>query len=167
MRRYLTFPHPVNEVAARTVAAGAVALALVYLLTGNVVVLALLAYGFVARVLAGPRFSPLGRLATEVVVPRLGIEPRMVAGPPKRFAQGIGATFTVGALVAHVAGVPGVAQALVAGLAVAATLEAALGFCLGCKIFALLMRVGVIPEEICLDCADISRRIAPPADAAA
>ena len=71
----------------------------------------------------------------------------------------------MGAWVAHVAGVPGVAQALVAGLAVAASLEAALGFCLGCKVFALLMRVGVIPEEICLDCADISRRIGASADA--
>lgn len=163
MRRYLTFPHPVNEVSARVVASGAVLLAVVYLITNNMAVLVLLAYGFVARVLAGPRFSPLGRLATQVVTPRLPVEPRLVAGPPKRFAQGIGATFTVGALVAHLAGVLGVAQILIGSLAVAATLEAAVGFCLGCKIFALLMRAGVIPEEVCLDCADISRRIGVPA----
>ncbi len=164
MRRHFTFPHPVNEVAARVVAAGAVLLAVGYLVTGHVAVLVLLAYGFVARVLAGPRFSLLGRLATEVVVPRLAVEPRLVPGPPKRFAQGIGAAFTVSALIAHLAGVPGLAQILVGGLAIAASLEAAVAFCLGCQMFAVLMRAGVIPEEICLDCADISRRIGVSAD---
>jgi len=31
----------------------------------------------------------------------------------------------------------------------AATLEAALGFCVGCQIFAVLMRAGVIPQDVC------------------
>ena len=48
-----------------------------------------LAYGFIARVLSGPRLSPLARLATAVVAPRLGA-PKPVPGPPKRFAQAIG-----------------------------------------------------------------------------
>jgi hypothetical protein len=43
-------------------------------------------------------------------------------------------------------------------LIVAATLESVFGLCLGCKAFALLMRVGVIPESVCLECADISSR---------
>jgi hypothetical protein len=38
---------------------------------------------------------------------------------------------------------------------VAATLEAALGLCLGCRIFALLMRIGVIPAEVCERCNDL------------
>ena len=37
-------------------------------------------------------------------------------------------------------------------------LEAGLGLCVGCKVFALLMRLGFVPESVCLDCADISRR---------
>jgi len=37
-------------------------------------------------------------------------------------------------------------------------LEAVLGFCVGCKLFAVLMKLGVVPEEICLECADISLR---------
>nr|WP_245634637.1 DUF4395 family protein [Janibacter limosus] len=39
-----------------------------------------------------------------------------------------------------------------------ATLEAALGFCAGCFAFGHLMRLGVIPEETCEACADISLR---------
>jgi len=46
-----------------------------------------LAYGFWARVLTGPTLSPLGQLATRVVAPRLPVEPKLVPGPPKRFAQ--------------------------------------------------------------------------------
>jgi len=37
-------------------------------------------------------------------------------------------------------------------------LESILGICVGCKAFAVLMRLGVVPDEICLECADISLR---------
>jgi hypothetical protein len=56
------------------------------------------------------------------------------------------------------AGAPGAARIVVALLVVAATLEAALGFCLGCKVFALLMRAGLIPEGVCAECNDLSLR---------
>ena len=46
----------------------------------------LLAYGFIARVLAGPRLSPLAILVTKVIVPKVGLPYRPVEGPPKRFA---------------------------------------------------------------------------------
>jgi hypothetical protein len=84
----------------------------------------------------------------------------MVAGPPKRFAQGIGATLSVGALVASTVGAHGMALVLVAAITVAATLESVLGFCLGCKIFNLLMRWGLIPDDVCESCNDISARLA-------
>ena len=102
--RLIGFPNPVNERAARVVAAG--------VLMGSIATLVLsgsagrdwlwidaaLAYGFVSRVLAGPTLSPLGQLATRVVAPRLGA-PKLVPGPPKRFAQAIGAVVTVAAVV--------------------------------------------------------------------
>jgi hypothetical protein len=53
-----------------------------------------------------------------------------------------------------------VAVVLIAGLVVAATLESVFAFCLGCTMFALLMRVGVVPESVCVECSDISRRLA-------
>ena len=42
-----------------------------------------------------------------------------------------------------------------ARLVAAATLESVFGYCLGCKIFALLMKAGVVPEEVCERCSDI------------
>jgi hypothetical protein len=154
-----SFPNPVNEVAARLVAGGVVALSIVELATGQRWLLIVLAYGFWARVLTGPKLSPLGQFVTRVAVPRLPFAERPVPGPPKRFAQGIGATVTTAALVAWIAGAPTLADVLVGMLIVAATLESVFGICLGCKAFARLMRAGVIPEHVCLECADISARL--------
>ena len=156
---FFSFPNPVNDVAARTVASGAVLMALAVAVLGWGWVLVPLTYGFVARVLAGPRFSPLGQFATKVVAPRLPQFEKLMPGPPKRFAQGIGVAFSLTASVLWLAGAPTAARIVVGMLAGAAFLEAAFGFCLGCKVFGLLMKAGVIPEDVCEDCADISRRL--------
>ena len=158
--RALRFPNPVNEVVARLVAAGVVVQAVAYLVTRWPVFLVTLAVGFVLRVLAGPRLSPLALLVTRVVVPRLPVEPRLVPGPPKRFAQGIGAVLSAVALVAWLAGASGAAWVMVAMITVAATLESALALCLGCKVFAALMRIGIIPTDVCTACGDLSARLA-------
>jgi hypothetical protein len=154
----LSFPRVINEKAARTVAAVVALTGAIALITGAHWLLIPLAYGFWARVLAGPRFSPLAQLATKVVAPRLG-PPRDVAGPPKRFAQGMGAAMTTLGVAALALGWTTVAAVLLALLVTAATLEAALGLCIGCKVFAGLMRAGVIPETVCVECADISGRL--------
>jgi uncharacterized membrane protein YagU involved in acid resistance len=159
MARLFEFPNPVNETSARIVAAGAVLMSVLFVVTGSGWVLAPLTYGFIARVLSGPLLSPLGRLATEVITPRLNIDHTFVAGPPKRFAQGIGATFTVTASVLFVMDQAVAARVVVAMLAGAAALEAFAGFCLGCVIFARLMGWGVIPESVCQECNDISARV--------
>jgi Domain of unknown function (DUF4395) len=72
-RRVLSFPNPVNEVSARLVAAGVVAMVVLIIAFDLRWATIVLAYGFVARVLSGPRFSPLGQLVTRVVTPRLGL----------------------------------------------------------------------------------------------
>jgi len=158
--RLFDFPNPVNETSARLVATGAVLQGVAFLVFRQWWLLVPLAYGFLARVLSGPRFSPLGQFVTRVVTPRLKVEHRFVAGPPKRFAQGVGFAFSGGALLAWAVGAPGVSYALIGGLVVAATLEAAFAFCLGCVVFNRLMRIGIIPEGVCLDCADITHRLA-------
>ena len=150
-----SFPHPVDEVSARLVATGVVLQCVAILVTGWTVLLAVLAWGFVARVATGPTLSPLGTLVTRVVRPRLALAARDTPGPPKRFAQGIGATLSVGALVATALGAGSVAVALVAAILVAASLEAFVGFCLGCWMFRLLMRTGLVPEETCEACRDL------------
>ena len=150
-----SFPHPVDEVSARLVATGVVLQCVAILATGWTALLVFLVWGFVARVATGPTLSPLGTLVTRVVRPRLAWTTRDTPGPPKRFAQGIGATLSVGALAATVLGGGSLAKALVAAILVAASLEAFVGFCLGCWMFRLLMRIGLVPEETCEACRDL------------
>lgn len=161
-RKLFAFPDPVNEVSARTVAAGVVILCLIAIISGQAWVTLIIAYGFLARVATGPTLSPLGQLATRVVTPRLGLPPKYVPGPPKRFAQGIGAVLSVTAAVCAVGfGQQLAADVALAAIVVAATLESAFGFCLGCTIFSWLMRIGLIPERVCVACANV--RFDPPA----
>ncbi len=154
-----SFPNPVNEYAARSVAAGVVVMAVAAIVFRQPWILIPLAYGFWARVLSGPTLSPLGQLATRVIAPRLPWGPKPVAGPPKRFAQGIGVVFSTTALILWFGFGQATAAWVVVGLlACAATLESAFGICLGCIAFGYLMKAGVIPEEICAACSDLSLR---------
>jgi hypothetical protein len=161
--RIFGFPNPVNEVAARTVAAGVAVLSTLTIVLASTLghgwlwLSAVLAAGFVARVLTGPKLSPLGLLATRVVAPRIGHE-KLVPGPPKRFAQAMGATMTVTAVVLLAFGFDTATFALLGLVVVAATLESVFAFCVGCTVFAGLMRLGMIPEETCAACADITLR---------
>ena len=155
--RVFAFPNPVNEYAARITAALVVALSAVTLLSGFGWGLAVIAAGFWLRVLFGPRISPLAQLSVKVLTPWLG-RTRLVPGPPKRFAQGMGAAITTAAVVAFLAGAGTVVSVLLVLLVAAATLESAFGYCAGCKVFALLMRTGLIPEDVCAECADIWAR---------
>ena len=161
VRKLLSFPNPVNETSARLVAGGVVVEAIVFLVVRQWWVLVPLAYGFLARVLTGPRLSPLGQLVTRVITPRLDVDHRFVPGPPKRFAQGIGLVFSGGALLAWGLGAQLVSYVLIGGLIAAATLESVFAVCLGCIVFNRLMRWGVIPADVCEECNDISRLFAP------
>jgi hypothetical protein len=155
-RKLFSFPNPVNELSARLVAGGVVVMAVAAIEFGQLWLLIPIAYGFVARVLTGPRLSPLGQLVTRVITPRLPLPAKYVPGPPKRFAQGIGATVSAAAVVAYFGfGSSGAAYVLLSLIVVAATLESVLAFCLGCAIFGVLMRWGVIPDEVCERCNDI------------
>ncbi len=159
MRKLFSFPNPVNEKAARVVAGTVLAIVIVTLATGLYWLLVPLAYGFWARVLTGPTLSPLGWVAQNVVAPRLG-EKRPVPGPPKRFAQGMGAFMSTLALILAIPlGAHTAADVVLILFLPAAGLESIVGYCVGCNIFSLLMRTGVIPETVCLECADISARL--------
>jgi uncharacterized protein DUF4395 len=161
-----SFPNPVNDKAARTVAAVVLATVVVILLTGWYWLLIPLAYGFWARVLTGPTLSPLAWMAMNVIAPRLG-DPHPVPGPPKRFAQAMGAAMSTAALILGVVlGDHTAADIVLVCFLPAAGLESIFGYCLGCKAFALLMRTGLVPDEICAECADIRPRLASAAAAA-
>jgi Domain of unknown function (DUF4395) len=156
-----SFPNPVNEKAARFVA-GVVALTgITILATGWYWLLVPVTYGFWARVLTGPTLSPLARAAMKL----MGRDPKYVAGPPKRFAQGMGAAMTSVATILWLTGSTTAAGAFVAMLVIAATLESVFAICLGCQIFSALMRAGLIPDAVCAECADIRLARGRPAPA--
>lgn len=134
-------------------------MSLAYVITGNGWILLPLTYGFIARVLTGPTLSPLGQLAVRVITPKIKVQHKLVPGPPKRFAQAIGAVFTITASILFVADINSASRIVIVMLMGAASLEAFLGFCLGCWIFSKLMKIGLIPEAICIECNDISARI--------
>jgi hypothetical protein len=151
MRTFFSFPNPVNETAARITATGVVLLSVLAVGLQERWLLVPLAYGFVARVLAGPRISPLARFAVAVGRRR----PRYTPGPPKRFAQACGAVFSVGALALAFAGQETAAWALVGVLIACASLEAFANYCVGCKVFALGIRAGLVPEATCERCVSL------------
>lgn len=151
VRSWRSFPDSVDEMSARLVAAGVVVQAVAFLIVQEGWVLVPLVYGFLVRVVAGPTLSPLGQLVTRVVSPRVGGVHRLVPGPPKRFAQGVGLAFAGGAAVAWLLHAPTAAFALILTLIVAATLESLFGLCLGCIAFRFIWG--------CDDCDDIGERL--------
>jgi hypothetical protein len=158
VRRLLSFPNPVNETSARLVAAAVAVIAVAAIAFQQGWLIPVLAYGFVARALSGPTLSPLALVATRIVTPRLPLQHRYSPGPAKRFAQSIGAVFTLTATAVHFAGFQVEAFALVAVIALFASLEAGFGLCVGCKAFFLGMRLGLVPPSVCEECAPYVRR---------
>ena len=73
----------------------------------------------------------------------------------------MGAAMSSAALVlGFVLGLGTAADVVLGLLVVAAGLESVFGLCLGCRVFALLMGLGLVPADVCADCADISGRLA-------
>ena len=166
LKALFKFPNPVNDYAARCTAGLVVVLAVVTIVTPQAVatwLAGVMAVGFALRVAGGPRYSPFGRLAVHVLAPRVSREPKLVAGPPKRFAQTIGLVFSLVAFVLFLADAGLAARIVLGALTLAALAESALGFCLGCWLFAQLQKTGIVPESVCVECANIWNR--PAADA--
>ncbi len=154
---FFSFPNPVNEASSRIVAGMVAVLGISFIVTGQPWILVALAYGFLAHVTSGPKFSPIGLVTTKVIVPALGWY-KPVPGPPKRFAQGIGLIFSISALLLVLLDMEIFAEGAIAVLALFATLESGFAFCAGCFVFNQLMRIGLVPESICMECADVLSR---------
>lgn len=138
----MTAPSPQIDVRAPRFAAALTSVVLaVALLTGSGWLVAAQAVVFAVGALAGLRFSPYGLLFRTLVAPRLGpVREREPEAPP-RFAQLVGLLFAVVGAAGYLLGVP-LLGAVATGFAlVAALLNAATGFCLGCELYLSLRRV--------------------------
>lgn len=162
------YPDVVDEVTVRLVAGLVLLVAVAGLVTGQWWWYAALALDFTARVAAGPAYSPLAGVVLRWMRPRVPARDRPTAGPPKRFAASIGAVLTTVAAVAALTGsasgsvaASAVAFAVGALLVVFPALEATVGICVGCLLFARLMSAGLVPERVCVACSQIGTRSAP------
>jgi hypothetical protein len=138
----MTAPTPQIDVRAPRFAAALTSVVLaVALLTGSGWLVAAQALVFAVGALAGLRVSPYGLLFRTLVAPRLGpVREREPEAPP-RFAQLVGLLFTAVGAAGYLLGVP-LLGAVATGFAlVAALLNAATGFCLGCELYLTARRV--------------------------
>lgn len=160
------FPAVVDDVTVRLIAGVVLVAVLLMLGLQQWWVFLPLAADFVLRAALGPRASPLARLVSRWVRPRVKALPHPTAGTPKRFAAAIGAVLTTAAsllwLLHLTTGAAWLGTAVVViavVMAVFPALEALAGVCVGCVAFGWLMRAGVVPEDVCVECADITSRL--------
>ena len=112
----------------------------VVLITGSVWLLAFQALVFAAGAAFGLRYSPYGLLYRRLIRPRLGPPSELEPEAPPRFAQGVGLVFALAGVAGYAAGVVWLGRAATALALVAAFLNGAFGFCLGCEMYLLIRR---------------------------
>ncbi len=125
-------------------AATVVVLALVLVTLPSAVAAVPLAWQLVAfavGALVGPAHQPYGQVFRRWVRPRLGPPAELEDPAPPRFAQAVGLVFALVGLVGLLLGVTAVAYVAVAFALAAALLNAVFGFCLGCEMYLLALRL--------------------------
>lgn len=117
-------------------------LLVVVILTGNPWLLVFQTAVFALGAFAGPKWHPYGQLYRNLVQPRLGPVQDWEDPRPPRFAQLVGFLVAgVGVLIWALTGA-GSAILVAACIAlIAAFLNAAFGFCLGCEIYPFVVRL--------------------------
>ncbi len=113
----------------------------VVLITGSGWLLAAQAVVFATGAAFGLRYSPYGLLYRWLIRPRLGPPGELEAEAPPRFAQAVGVVFAVAGVAGYAAGVTWLGAAATALALVAAFLNGAFGFCLGCEMYLLIRRI--------------------------
>jgi hypothetical protein len=117
----------------------AVVLAVV-LITGSAWLLAGQLLVFAIGALAGLRYAPYGLVFRRLVRPRLGPPTRTEPQAPPRFSQGIGMVFAAGGVLGYALGATAVGIALTALALIAAFLNAAFDYCLGCQVYLFVQK---------------------------
>jgi len=110
----------------------------------SAVIFAVLVAGFAWGALAGIRRHPYGVLFKNVIRPRLAPPTELEDPAPPTFAQGVGFVITAVGLALHLAGVPYALVIAASAAFIAAFLNSVFAFCLGCQVYLLLVRLGVL-----------------------
>jgi hypothetical protein len=113
---------------------------IIVLVTGNWVLLAAQALVFAVGAVFGLRYAPYGLIYKTLVRPRLGPPKELEDEAPPRFAQGVGLMFALAGTAGYGLGIAWLGLVATALALVAAFLNAAFGFCLGCEMYLLIKR---------------------------
>ena len=108
-----------------------------------VVITALFAWG----AFAGVQRHPYGALYRALIRPRLSAPTTLEDPVPPTFAQGVGFVISLAGVVLHLAGVPFGLVIAASAAFVAAFLNSVFGYCLGCQIYLLLVRAGILGRK--------------------
>lgn len=107
---------------------------------------------FCLRAAGRAELSPLAGLSRRLQGSAFRFKKRMITARSKRFAAGIGALMTALAGASWLLGRIAPLYGFLSVLLLFSFLEAAFRFCAGCKMFALLVRLGLLREDVCYDC---------------
>jgi Domain of unknown function (DUF4395) len=132
---------------------GVLLLVVIGLFLGGLTLAAYIVFAFITLVFAWGAFAgvqrhPYGLFFKSVVRPRLKPPTELEDPTPPTFAQGVGLVITlVGLLLSLIPGVE-LALPIAAALAfIAAFLNSVFAYCLGCQIYLLLVRAGVLGRK--------------------
>ena len=120
----------------------------VVLLTSSAVLLAVQAVVFAAGAFGGLRRAPYGVLFRRTLARRLGKPTELEPELPPRFAQAVGLGFAVIGVLGYAVGLGWLGIVATAFAFIAAFLNAAFGYCLGCEFYLLSRRVLTIRKGV-------------------
>jgi hypothetical protein len=129
----------VNERVARLNATITTLIILLFLFTSNVFVMGFLVIDFLIRAIDRPGYSPMA-ITSKGVAKAFSIRPKMINAGPKIFAARIGLVFSAAVVVLTITGFTEAALIIASVLGLFSLLEAALGFCVACKIYPFIYR---------------------------
>lgn len=124
-----------------------VALGLVGLTTAATVLLAAQAVVFLVAAIVGAARHPYGFVFKRLIRPRLAAPVELEDPAPPTFSQGVGFVVVGLGIVLQLLGVPYAVVVAAAAAFVVAFLNSVFGYCVGCQIYLLLARIGVIRRK--------------------
>jgi hypothetical protein len=156
LRAAVVNENEVRAAAGLTMVLGAVAFSYAYFTRQYIplqIVATLFFVEFLTRVVIGLRYSPIGLLARAMTSNQ---PPEWVSAKPKRFAWTLGLTMAFAMTVITNAGIRGYLPRTICLICLTLMwMESALGWCLGCQIYGLMLRRGwksADPDiEVCAD----------------
>jgi Domain of unknown function (DUF4395) len=112
----------------------------VVLITGSAWLLGAQLLVFAIGAVFGLRYAPYGLVYRRLVRPRLGPPARTEPEAPPRFSQGVGMVFAAAGVLSYALGATVAGIAFTALALIAAFLNAAFDFCLGCQVYLFIQR---------------------------